>query len=253
VLRKKLLVCPHPRCQENPAKADRAEFLNHLADVHDIRFESKERGKVLNRADSSSIVNVPKAISFVHIDAHQYAENSTKVSHSVSTKKQRKDGLEDKEEPPYSQDANEETDFAEQETSYSAPDLADSDHNHHDGPTSVLENLNGEANSTGREDMCRNFEMALTLGHTEETSPRKLRSIAIIVPPVPDAWKDVPVVDVLDENIGTAPATSELSKQKAVWRSSRGRPRGSRNRKSVRRERRLATLAKTRSSCTSGL
>ncbi|KAJ9663684.1 hypothetical protein H2198_000696 [Neophaeococcomyces mojaviensis] len=104
-----------------------------------------------------------------------------------------------------SQDAKEEVDLVEQETSYSELDSADnghndqndhSDHNDHDELGVVLGNgtnndANREADSTRKQDIRRNFELALTLGHPEAASSRKPPSIAIIVPPVPYSWKDV--------------------------------------------------------------
>ena len=103
-----------------------------------------------------------------------------------------------------------------------------------------------------QQSISQDLRLPLTYEHAAKAPTRKVPSIAVVVPPVPDAWKDVPRIDQLDEDV-TSLAVRELDKSKGSKMSSRGRPRGSRNRKSLRRERRLATLAKTRSLDPDGL
>ena len=75
--------------------------------------------------------------------------------------------------------------------------------------------------------------------------PRNLVRVTVNVPPVPDSWRDMSLMDNADEDL-TMPSLERVTSQpKVCTPSRRGRPRGSRNRATLRRERRLATLAKT--------
>lgn len=226
-------ICPHPRCQSQPAEKSGSAFLDHLADIHHIRFEQAKRQRALKVTAISreSTHANPKEFSFVHVDSEQYAKASPsdgrihqdKYASTATTAAS----------SPQILDADEDMTMVVQDDqdSYPVPDDVDG----HD------EDDRAVAGPGSRADV-KKGELVV-----KAPTPQKTK-ILIIVPPVPDSWKrgDIPCIDALDDDTDMTTVVIER-KSGAPRQRPRGRPRGSRNLKTLRRERRMATLAKAHS------
>lgn len=233
---------------------DQTELLNHLADVHDIRFESTRRQRALERVDARSATSVLKVFSFVHADVHEFNKTSSTIHHKTSYEKLDRNQWRDETKQPQAQEDNNVGDLVEQKMS-TAESKTRSDHQ------SEMDDLNDcvveqdhPANDNGvRTDLTRlktvssNCASTSTWTRADQTYPPKVPSVYVVVPPVPDSWKDVPQIDEVNDDVESLSIRGS-DRPKASRVTSRGRPRGSRNRRTLRQERRRATLAKTRSS-----
>lgn len=81
-------------------------------------------------------------------------------------------------------------------------------------------------------------------GGAQQERSRVAASVVVNVPHVPDSWRNVPLIDVADEKLVALPAEETTFQSSTCTGSRRGRPRGSRNRVILRRERRRARPTK---------
>ncbi|KAK5086213.1 hypothetical protein LTR70_007458 [Exophiala xenobiotica] len=247
ILRENVRSCPHPQCDHGLRCNDQAEVLNHLADVHDIRFESRKRQRAINSAASPPADGVLRDITFVHVDVDEFKASSAEISTPTDGIHPSGGELVSPEEVTASkaQADHEEMIASEQELD----DMGlGSEEEGQDGSADNLGMImcgidndlhegayeNSAARSSGE------VEVAEGLKKTTQTQIKKQPGLVIDVPPVPASWSNIPCMETMEADGASQPKSSKPLP--------RGRPPGSRNRRTLRRERRLATLAKTRGS-----
>lgn len=254
VLRRTSTTCPHPRCRESHKVEDHAALLDHLADVHSIRFDRAKRQKALDRHRLGDITSTPKAISFVHTNADHFARLSPTDDGAVLYDKQSQHEPEDTSLQAHTEMTDQDTRSTKQE-----PDLIQSDPIPNDGTVddsdvadhasvnvladSFSKSASEKVNHVNHAKGTDTIQTSL-LNNVGKTRSRSTMSVIVNVPPVPDSWRDIPVMELEEEGPTVPVPEGHAAKQDTSTPSRRGRPRGSRNRATLRRERRLVTLAK---------
>lgn len=261
VLRGKSTACPHPGCRQLSAMNSRVTFLEHLADAHDIRLDKGKRPKALNASTMCDTAHQPTAVSFVHTDAAHFAklglhDRNVELG-SQQPQQQRADEVDlvDCDVVDRLDETDEEILVSEQGDGPTRPGSPaardDKDHHTSDGIKCTGAKIpQNRPTDSAREETCGIAEPISAVEHrfcsggAQQERSRKKTNVMVIVPPVPDSWRNVPLMDDDGESIALS-AGKAMSPRNIRTQSRRGRPRGSRNRATLRRERRLATLTKT--------
>ncbi|KAK5069090.1 hypothetical protein LTR51_008834 [Lithohypha guttulata] len=251
VLGSKLQRCPHPRCVDTHLSSKREDILDHLADVHEIRFESKKRKRCLHR-DSEE--HGRQKLSFLYINPAVFSSppKVVQAGDNLGGVEVEDMGKLEKRKVP---DARLGQTKSSTPATVSSPIIAQEEGDYHldNSQLVTLDGIGGDESHSAYDGLSGGHKAAgnVYAGKlVQRKTAQEVVSITVDVPPVPDWWytDGIPCVDVLssDDDRATIPKVPES--RVAPEKSRRGRPRGSRNRKTLLRERRRNQTGKARSS-----
>ncbi|KAK5936469.1 hypothetical protein PMZ80_003070 [Knufia obscura] len=243
ILQENVQSCPHPQCEPELWRKDKTVLLDHLADAHEIRFEHRKRQRAVSSTASQPAEKVPRNFSFVHVDANEYQRTHAEIDTNRDSLHQtcEKSATPQEVVPSEAQAGHEAMTANEQEVSCTKVGSGESCRDDGaDGFGMVMYEVEDNVLMEDYEQVGE-AEIWQGLEESEQTQIRRQPGLVIKVPPVPESWNSstIPRIESLEAE---RPSQPKLAKQ-----SSRGRPPGSRNRKTLRRTRRKATIAKTRS------
>lgn len=270
VLHGKSNVCPHPRCRQLAAMSSRVNFLNHLADIHDIRLDKAKRQKALRVSATPDSTRQPIALSYLHTGVDYFAKLSLYDEGKKLAGRQPQhqpvrqiwaadvevgasdDVVNGVDKPNRGSEAL--TASEQRDSSIQSGCIAVGDGNVRESSNGVscaiVHTPQDRSTSDGNTETCDTTEYFRHQHHLasskiqQECSRQKTR-VMVNVPPVPDSWRNVPLLADADENVVVSPTGKVTSSSVAHLQPRRGRPPGSRNRTTLRRGRRLTSLTKT--------
>lgn len=69
-----------PQCGHGVWCNDETEFLNYLADIHEIRFESRKRQRAINSVALLPAYGIMRDISFVDVNIDEFRAHGAEIS-----------------------------------------------------------------------------------------------------------------------------------------------------------------------------